>query len=133
MFLFTGSVWPCKTKLIFQKQCLLHEVHGTQGNDLVNDIQAKAIPNVESIDGCTVDPLIPTAVNRRNMLRSFLVSICQKLICIIQDPSVELMVSDMTLHTGEGVQILVDTGIEVKCLMLIRQKELFEGTDESSV
>ena len=67
------------------------------------------------------------------MLRNFLVSICQKLIGIIQDLSVELMVSDMTLHAGEGVQILVDGGIEVKCLLLIRQKELFEGTDESAV
>ena len=120
MFLFTGSVRLCKTKLVFQKQRFLHEVHGTQGNDLVNDIQAKAIPNVERINRCTVDPLIPTAGNRRNVLRSFLVSISQKLIGIIQDPRVELMVSDMTLHAGEGVQILVDAGIEVKCLLLIR-------------
>ena len=41
---FTGSVRLCKTKLVFQKQCLLHEVHGTQGNDLVNDQRCSASP-----------------------------------------------------------------------------------------
>lgn len=38
LFLFTGSVWPCKTKFVFQKQRLLQEAHGTQRKDLVNDI-----------------------------------------------------------------------------------------------